>query len=100
MGAVVEALKSLKAWQIGTLAALLVATAAGTFGLYTVLSGSDEAGLGENQQLIPVRAGNLANEVSVNGSLVFPTRDALTFGSQGFGGNMLLSQSQFYLGTV
>jgi len=56
VGAIVGALKSLKAWQIGTLAALLAATAAGTFGVYAVLNGSDEAGLGENQQLIPVHA--------------------------------------------
>ena len=94
MGAIVEALKSLKAWQIGTLAALLAATAAGTFGVYAVLNGSDEAGLGENQQLIPVRSGNLANEVSVNGSLVFPTREALTFGSQGLVKDVLVEEGQ------
>ncbi len=94
MAAVVEALKSLRAWQIGTLAALLAATAAGTFGVYAVLNGSDEAELGEDQHLIPVRAGNLVNEVSVNGSLVFPTREALTFGSQGLVKDVLVEEGQ------
>ena len=71
-----------------------MATAAGTFGVYAVLNGSDEAGLGENQLLLPVRAGNLVNEVSVNGSLVFPTREALTFGSQGLVKDVLVEEGQ------
>ena len=94
MEAIADALKSLKGWQIAFLAALLLVAAAATFGVYTLVGGSDSVALDENQQLIPVRAGDLVNEVSVNGSLVFPTREVLTFGSQGIVADLAIEEGQ------
>ena len=37
----------------------------------------------QGQQLIPVRFRDLVNQVSTNGSLIYPERETLTFGSQG-----------------
>lgn len=94
MGTVVEALKSLRAWQIGALFALLFAAVAATFGVYTLIGGSGGVTLDENQQLIPVSFGDLVNEVSVNGSLIFPTREILVFGSQGVVADLAVEEGQ------
>jgi len=94
MGAFQNAFKSLKLWQIGVLAAALLGTAGATYGVYTLVSGSGEAGLAEDQQLIPVQYGDLVNEVSTNGSLIFPNRETLAFGTQGTVGEVLVEEGQ------
>ena len=45
--------------------------------------GSSQPELAQNQQLIPVQYGDLTNQVSTNGNLIFPNRETLTFGTQG-----------------
>lgn len=94
MGAFLDAFKTVKLWQIGVLAAVLIAAAGATYGVYALLSGSGQAGLGKDQQLIPVQYGNLVNQVSTNGSLLFPTRETLTFGTQGTVGEVLVKEGQ------
>ena len=94
MGALADPLKTLKLWQVGTLAAVLVGAAGATYGGYVLLNSSGEAGLGENQQLIPVQYGNLVNQVSTNGSLIFPNRETLTFDIQGTVGEVLVEEGQ------
>ena len=57
MEAIVNALKSLKGWQLAFLVAILLSATAATFSVYTLVGGSGSVALDENQQLIPVRAG-------------------------------------------
>lgn len=78
-----DPLKTIKAWQIGILAAVLLGAAGATYGIYSLVSGSGGTGLTQGQQLIPVRFRDLVNQVSTNGSLIYPERETLTFGSQG-----------------
>ena len=92
MEALFDSLKVVKLWQVAVLAALLVGAAGGTYGGYVLVTRSGGDGLGENQQLIPVQRGNLVNEVSTNGSLVFPNRELLTFGTQGTLGEVMVEE--------
>ena len=94
MTALLKALKTLKPWQVSVLVAVLVAAAGGTFGIYALAGSSGGVSLGEDQQLIPVRLGDLVNQVSTNGSLVFPNRETLTFGSQGTVKELLVDEGQ------
>ncbi len=89
-----DTVKALKLWQIGVLAAVFVAAAGGTFGVYTLVNRSGKASLDENQQLIPVQYGDLINEVSTNGSVTFPNKETLTFGTQGTVGEVLVEEGQ------
>ncbi|MCH7997106.1 MAG: biotin/lipoyl-binding protein, partial [Chloroflexi bacterium] len=83
MGAILGVFKSLALWQLGVLAVVLIGAAGGTYGVYVLASDSGQADLGEDQQFITVQFGDLVNQVSTNGSLIFPERETLTFGSQG-----------------
>ena len=94
MGALVDVFKTLKLWQIGMLVVVLVGAAGATYGVYALVSGSGLASLGEDQQLIPVQYGDLVNQVSTNGSLIFPNREALAFASQGTVGEVLVEEGQ------
>ena len=83
MGSLLAAWETLKLWQIIVLVVVLTGAAGGTYGGYTQVDGSSKADLGEDQQLIPVRFGDLVNQVSTSGNLIFPNRETLTFDSQG-----------------
>ena len=89
-----DALKTLKLWQLGILLVILVGTAIGSYGVYTMVNGSDQARLEDDQQLIPVQRGSLINQVSTNGTLLYPNRETLTFGSQGTVGALLVEEGQ------
>ena len=89
-----EMLRSLKLWQIGTLVAVLIGAAGATYGVYALAGGSGSVGVSEGEQLIPVQYGNLVNQVSTNGSLVFPNRETLTFGVQGTVDEVLVEEGQ------
>jgi tetratricopeptide (TPR) repeat protein len=78
-----NAIKSLKRWQMVALLLVILGAASATYGVYTRVSASGQVELAENQQLIPVGSGNLTNQVSTSGNLVFPERESLTFGSAG-----------------
>ncbi len=94
MLALLNALKTLRPWQIVTLVIVLFGAAGATYGVYTRLGGPDQAGLADDQQLIPVRYGDLVNQVSTNGNLTFPNRETLTFGSQGTIAEVLVEEGQ------
>ena len=87
-------LKALKPGQYLVLVAVLIGAVGGTYGAYALVTGSGGQGLEDNQQLIPVRFGNLVNQVTTNGSLVFPNRETLTFGSAGTVVEVLVEESQ------
>ena len=78
-----NAFKTLKIWQIAVLAVVLFGAAGATYGGYVRSSSPTLVELEEDQQLIPVRYGDLVNEITTNGILAFPNRETLTFGSPG-----------------
>ena len=74
-------LRSLHPWQIAVLAALLLGAGGTAVGVY--LSTSDgETALEEGQQIVPVSRGDLVNDVSLTGNLVYPKRETLRFGTE------------------
>ena len=81
--AIINTLRALSVLQKGVLVILLLAAAGAVYGVYFWSSGSGQDALEENQQLIPVSTGNLVDEVSISGSLLFPTKEVLKFGVQG-----------------
>ncbi|MBI4299170.1 MAG: HlyD family efflux transporter periplasmic adaptor subunit [Chloroflexi bacterium] len=89
-----DALKVLKPWQIGLLAFVLAGAIGATYGAYILFTKPGQENTSGNQQLIPVQYGNLVNQVSINGSLLFPNRETLTFGTQGTIGQVLVEEGQ------
>ena len=87
-----DVLRTVKGWQVAVLAALIVAALGGTYGGYLLVDRDGDAVLGQDQQLIPVQRGDLVNEVSVNGSLIFPNRETLVFGTQGSVGRVMVEE--------
>ncbi len=74
-------LRSLRPWQITVLAALMLGAGGTAVSVY--LSASDgESTLEEGQQVVPVSRGDLVNDVSLSGNLVYPEREALRFGTE------------------
>ncbi len=94
MKSLLISLKGLRRRQIIALAAVVVAAFGSTFGVFVVASESNQQGLEENQRLVVVRFGNLVNEVSVNGNIVFSNRETLSFGSSGTVAEVLVSDGQ------
>lgn len=89
-----DVFKSMNLWQLGTLTAVLIGAAGATYGVYALIGDSSSSGLGESELLIPVQYGDLVNQVSTNGSLIFPNRETLTFGVQGTVGEVLVEEGQ------
>ncbi|MCH7606073.1 MAG: hypothetical protein IH962_02855, partial [Chloroflexi bacterium] len=72
-----NAFRSLALWQIGVLVVVMFGAAGATYGGYTKANSQGPVGLEENQQLIPVKYGNLVNEITTNGSITFANRETL-----------------------
>ena len=89
-----EAANGLKLWQIGVLAAVLALGIGGAYVGYQYATRTEADGLDEDQQLYTVTAGDLVNEVSISGSLIFPNRETLSFGIQGTVGEILVSERE------
>ena len=94
MGTMLDAFKSLTPRQVAILAGVLIGSAVAILGAYALINDSGGSGLGENQQTVSVQYGDLVKQVSTNGSLVFPIREALTFGTQGTVGDVLAEVGQ------
>ena len=78
-------------WQVAVVAALLLVIAA-SYPAYRFATGTDDNGLGEDQQLFTVSTGDLLNQVSVSGSIYFPHRETLSFGTSGTVGEVLVNE--------
>ncbi|MCH7472008.1 hypothetical protein IIA79_03545 [bacterium] len=65
-----------------------------SYGVYSRATDGDKDVLEEGQQAIVVRTGDLVNEVSTNGSLIYPNRETLRFGIQGTIGEVLVEEGQ------
>ena len=89
-----DALRILKMWQVATLVIVLVAMGGGTFGGYVLIRDGEGGALEEDQSIIPVQRGDLVNDVSISGTLIYPDREALTFGTQGSVGQVLIEEGQ------
>ncbi len=59
-----------------------------------VTSDPDSVVLEEEQQLIPVRRGDLVDAIKVTGSVSFPDRENMTFGSDGVVEDVLVKEGQ------
>ena len=94
MESLLRSLRSLRRRQIIILVAVVVAAFGSTFGVFVVASESDQQRLEEDQRLVAVRFGNLVNEVSVNGNIVFSNKETLSFGSSGTVAEVLVSDGQ------
>ncbi len=94
MGAMLDALKTTTLWQIGVLVAVLVGAAGAIYAGYALVGGTASTGPSANQQLTPVLFGNVVNQVSTSGSLIFANRATLTFGTQGTVGEVLVTEGQ------
>jgi HlyD family secretion protein len=68
--------------------------AGATYGVYAGSNGASQVELGEDQRIIPVRYGDLKNQVSTNGSLKFPEKEALRFDSAGTVAEVLVKEGQ------
>jgi len=76
-------LKALKPWQIIVLVVVVLGIAGGAYGIYSWVTSPDTSALPANTQLYQVQYGNIVNSVSVSGSVVFPEKEELAFGSAG-----------------
>ena len=87
----------LKVWQIGLVIAFLASGFGGSYLVYRLISGPESAASdtpGESRQIIPVTRGDLVNDVSINGSVAYPNRETLSFGTQGTVGQLMVEEGQ------
>ena len=94
MMAIWRALKTLSPLQIVALAVVLFGAAAATYGGYLRANSAEPVALEEDQQLIPVRLGDLVNEVTTSGTIAFPNRQMLIFGSPGIVAELLVEEGE------
>ena len=87
-------LRSLKIWQASLLAGALLVAGGAAYTVYARSTSADDQALGENQQLFEVAYGDLVNQVSTNGSLIFPDKEALSFGTEGIVSELLVEEGQ------
>lgn len=88
------ALKRLFRWRTVLVAVFVLAAVGVGYGVYTLLGGSSQTALEENQRELPVRMGVLTREISIDGSIVFPEKEKLTFASRGFVDEILVSEGE------
>ena len=87
-------LRSIRPWQIAVLIVVLIGAGAGTYAAYSYFTASESTELEEDQQLIPVQRGDLVKQVSISGSVSFPNRETLTFGSAGIVDELLVEEGE------
>ena len=83
MEALLIALRAIRPWQLAVVLVLVLGTAGAVYIGYTYVTKPATEVLGVDQQLIPVQRGDLVNDVSVNGSLVYAILESLRFTTQG-----------------
>ncbi len=94
MAASMNRIRGLKLWQMGLLVVVLLVAGGAAYTAYARSTSADDDVLGENQQLFNVAYGDLVNQVSTNGSLIFPEKEALTFGTAGIVTELLVEEGQ------
>ena len=87
-------LSRLRRWQkVALVIGLLVVIGVALFVIRNSAS-TDVSELEEDQQLVAVRRGDLVNEISVSGSVSFPERENMTFGSKGVVAEVLVKEGE------
>ena len=71
-------LRRIRRWQIVTAVIILLVVAAGAYVATQRTSTQDNVSIEEDEQVIPVRRGDLIQEISITGSLSLPNRETLT----------------------
>ena len=87
-------LKTLRPVQTLVLILALFASAGATYAGYESSRSGPSSGLDEGQQLIQINVGDLVRQVSTSGSLEFPNRQTLSFGTAGKVEQLLASDGQ------
>ena len=82
----------IRLWQSLTLIIALVGSGLGAFTLTGGFESTTAAALTENQQLVPVRRGDLIDAVDINGSVVFPNRERVGFEIGGTVGEVFVEE--------
>ena len=85
-------LKRIPWGQIALLLLVLAIAFGVTYAGYYWYSDREVEEDGETDLLVPVRRGNLVNEVSISGSLVYPDRETLSFDVEGVIGELLVQE--------
>ena len=80
--------------RIVVFVAVLAIIAAGAFAIYRSTSNSGSLELEEDQQIVAVRRGDLVNEVSISGRIIFPYRENMAFGSKGVVAEVLVREGE------
>ena len=94
MESLVRSLKAIRPWQLAVVAVMVLGTGLSIYVGYIYLTGPAAEVLDDDYQLIPVRRGDLVNDVSVNGSLVYSIRESLRFSTQGTVENLLVEEGE------
>ena len=94
MGKFYSSLKTLRPVQILVLVFALFASGGATYAGFEYSSRGVAGSLDENQQLVPISYGDLVRQVTTSGSLEFPEREAMSFGTAGTVGRLLVRQGE------
>lgn len=87
-------LKTLSPMQTLVLVLALLLSGGGTYAGYELSSKGPSNGLEEDQQLVPIGFGDLVRQVTTSGSLEFPNRETLSFGTSGKVEQLLVRDGQ------
>ena len=94
MRTIKQAFSDIQPWQMWTLVIVASIAAIGTYGGYQYLNRVPGPETEGEIQLVPVQRGDLINDVSVNGSLVYSNREKLGFGQRGTVSEVLIEEDQ------
>ena len=92
MTALMRVLDVFKSWRLWVAVVVVAAVGVGGYYGYSAWSSSDGEVEEGQTQLVPVRLGDLVNDVSVTGAIAYTTRETLTFGQQGFVSEVSVSE--------
>lgn len=83
MASILAAVGAVKAWQVIGAGAAIAVIGAGSWAGYRTWGPDRTLGVAASEQIVPVQRGDLVSNVSVNGTLSFPTRETLAFSAAG-----------------
>ncbi|MDA1035412.1 MAG: HlyD family efflux transporter periplasmic adaptor subunit [Chloroflexi bacterium] len=92
MGLLGNKLGPLFVWQALVLVAVLGASSVAAFAGFGLAGGTANAGVGDDEQLVPATIGDLISVVTTDGSLSFPIVETATFGVAGTVGEILVGE--------
>lgn len=85
-------LRRAKSWRLWAVAAIVVVTGVGGYYGFTVWTASSPDEDAIQTQLVPVTRGDLVNDVTITGTLIYTTRETITFGQPGFVSGVAVSE--------